>query len=72
MKIMIRKAADGKFSGYIAKKDLEEPVVAQDKPGVWGGNITLGNGWVFAMPEMPESTTFPITVDARRLSGGDD
>ena len=51
------------------KKDLEEPIVSQEKPGLWGGNVTLGNDWVMALPEMPEGTTLPITVEARRISG---
>lgn len=37
MKVMIRKNADGKLSVYVPKKDLEEPIVEQEKPGLWGG-----------------------------------
>lgn len=71
MKVMIRRSAAG-LSLYVPKKDLEEPIVAQEKDGLWGGNVTLANGWVMALPEMAEGTTLPITVEARRLSGDAD
>lgn len=66
MKIMLRKTGES-YSVYVAKKDLEEPVVAMEKPGVWGGTVTLANGWVFQMPEMAPDTRLPISVEARRL-----
>ncbi len=69
MKVMIRKDAAGILSVYVPKKDLEEPVVSQENPGLWGGLVTLANGWELALPEMPPETTLPITVDARRVSG---
>jgi len=69
MKVMMRRNAAGVLSAYVPKKDLEEPVVAQEKPGLWGGTVTLANGWLLALPEMAETTTLPITVEARRLSG---
>ncbi|WP_442776691.1 putative nitrogen fixation protein NifT [Sphaerotilus montanus] len=69
MKVMMRRNAAGVLSAYVPKKDLEEPVVAQEKPGLWGGTVTLANGWTLAMPEMAESTTLPITIEARKLSG---
>ena len=68
MKVMIRRSTAG-LSLYVPKKDLEEPIVSQEKEGLWGGNVTLGNGWVMALPEMAEGTTLPITVEAKRLSG---
>ena len=71
MKIMIRRTAEGVLTGYVAKKDLEEPVTAQDKETLWGGNITLANGWVLELPDMPADTKLPVTVEARRLSTGD-
>jgi nitrogen fixation protein NifT len=67
MKIMIRKSAAGTFTAYVAKKDLEEAIVAMEKPEMWGGQVTLANGWVFALPEMPAATRLPVTVEARRL-----
>lgn len=66
MKIMLRKTGDG-YSVYIAKKDLEEKVVAMEKDGAWGGTVTLANGWVFQMPDMAADTRLPISVEARRL-----
>lgn len=66
MKLMIRKAGEV-LTGYIAKKDLEEAIVAMEKPEMWGGTITLANGWKFALPEMAADTRLPITVEARKL-----
>ncbi|CAB4243389.1 Protein FixU homolog [Methylacidimicrobium sp. AP8] len=68
MKVMIRRGAAGGLSVYVAKKDLEEPVVRAEKPGLWGGTVTLANGWRFQLPDMPGDTPLPITVEARRLS----
>lgn len=69
MKVMMRRNAAGVLSAYVPKKDLEEPVVSQEKPDLWGGSITLANGWTLALPEMAAGTTLPITVEARKLSG---
>lgn len=69
MKVMIRRNSNGVLSAYVPKKDLEEPIVAQDRPDLWGGNVTLANGWVLSLPEMAQGTGLPITVEARRLSG---
>ena len=67
MKVMIRKSLAGVLSAYVAKKDLEEPIVSLEKPGMWGGVVTLANGWQLELPEMDAATTLPITVEARRL-----
>ena len=67
MKVMIRGNSEGQLSAYVPKKDLEEPVVAQEKPGIWGGRITLANGWQLQMPDMAADTKLPITVEARKL-----
>lgn len=66
MKVMIRKAASG-FTAYVAKKDLEEPIVASEKPGLWGGWVELKNGWRLALPDLGADTRLPITVEARKL-----
>ncbi len=66
MKIMIRRSETG-LSAYVPKKDLEEPIVTMEKPEMWGGEITLANGWRLALPEMSADTRLPITVEARRL-----
>lgn len=67
MKVMIRKS-EGRLSAYVAKKDLEEPIVSMEKPDMWGGRITLGNGWQLELPAMATDTALPITVEARKLS----
>jgi nitrogen fixation protein NifT len=69
MKVMMRKNSEGVLMAYIAKKDLEEPVVEMEKTPMWGGRITLANGWQLELPAMGADTALPITVEARRLSG---
>jgi nitrogen fixation protein NifT len=49
------------------KKDLEEPVVAQQSPDLWGGTIELANGWTLLLPDMAADTRLPVTVEARKL-----
>jgi nitrogen fixation protein NifT len=68
MKIMIRRNSEGQLSAYVAKKDLEEPIVAMENPAMWGGRITLANGWQLQLPALSAETALPITVEARRLS----
>jgi nitrogen fixation protein NifT len=67
MKVMIRRNDEGILSAYVAKKDLEEPIVSLEKPDLWGGRVTLANGWELELPVMPAETSLPITVDARRI-----
>lgn len=67
MKVMIRRSQAGVLSAYVAKKDLEEPIVSLEKPEMWGGVVTLANGWQLELPEMDAATTLPITVEARKL-----
>lgn len=67
MKVMLRRSAAGVLSAYVPKKDLEEPIVAMDKPDMWGGVITLANGWRLELPEMALDTRLPITVEAKKL-----
>ena len=68
MKVMIRKNAAGELSAYVPKKDLEEPIVSMTNPDMWGGTVTLANGWVLQLPELAADTRLPLTVEARRLS----
>jgi nitrogen fixation protein NifT len=42
--------------------------VEVEKPELWGGLVTLANGWQLALPEMDSATTLPITVEARRVA----
>ncbi|MDC7789213.1 putative nitrogen fixation protein NifT [Rhodoplanes sp. TEM] len=66
MKIMIRRTDKG-LSAYVPKKDLEQPVVEQEKDDLWGGWVKLKNGWVLALPDLPAETRLPITVEAKRI-----
>jgi nitrogen fixation protein NifT len=68
VKVMIRRSPEGQLSAYVPKKDLEEPIVSMEKTDLWGGKITLGNGWELELPAMAADTTLPITVEAKRLS----
>lgn len=65
---MIRKSAEGVLSAYVPKKDLEEPIVEVENPELWGGTVTLANGWKLQLPEMAAGTALPITVEAKKLS----
>lgn len=71
MKVMIRKDAKGVLSAYVPKKDLEEPIVSMDRPTMWGGLVTLANGWQLDLPAMPPDTALPITVEAKRIAVAD-
>lgn len=68
MKVMIRRGEDGRLSAYVPKKDLEEPIVAMDNPDLWGGIVTLANGWQLQLPAMEPETRLPITVEARKIA----
>lgn len=67
MKVMIRRSEAG-LSAYVPKKDLEEAIVAMENPDLWGGKVTLANGWQLELPAMAADTRLPITVEARKLS----
>jgi len=67
MKVMIRRNNSGVLSAYVAKKDLEEPIIEVERPEMWGGLITLANGWRLELPAMDAATTLPITVEARKM-----
>ncbi len=69
MKVMIRKNASGELSAYVPKKDLEEPIVSMERETMWGGTVTLGNGWLLELPEMDSDTKLPITVEAKKSGG---
>ncbi|MCA8909210.1 MAG: putative nitrogen fixation protein NifT [Rhodospirillaceae bacterium] len=70
MKVMIRETPKG-FEAYVAKKDLEEMIVEQETPGLWGGWVKLSNGWVFDLPEMEVPPKLPVTVEARKRGSGE-
>ena len=66
MKVMIRRS-EGALSAYVPKKDLEEPIVEVETPEMWGGSVTLANGWKLQLPEMAANTSLPITVEAKKI-----
>lgn len=68
MKIMIRRGSDGALSAYVPKKDLEEPIVEQERETLWGGFVTLANGWKLQLPDLAAETSLPITVEAKKLA----
>ncbi|MER8809532.1 putative nitrogen fixation protein NifT [Mesorhizobium australicum] len=70
MKVMIRRT-DAGLSAYIPKKDLEEPIIKLEKEELWGGTVTLRNGWRLLLPDLPRDTRLPITVEARKVSEED-
>ncbi|EIM30717.1 MULTISPECIES: putative nitrogen fixation protein NifT [Microvirga] len=70
MKVMIRRTGAG-LSAYVPKKDLEEPIIKVENEDLWGGAITLRNGWRLVLPDLPRDTRLPITVEARKISDED-
>ena len=69
MKVLIRRSAAGALSAYVPKKDLEEPIVATEHEGLWGGWVRLKNGWTLDLPTMASDTRLPITVNAKKRGG---
>jgi nitrogen fixation protein NifZ len=67
MKVTIANRG-GALSVYVAKKDMELPVVGQQNDGLWGGWIDLANGWRLELPSLAADTRLPITVEARKLA----
>jgi nitrogen fixation protein NifT len=67
-KVMLREN-EGKLLFYVAKKDLEEPVVKIefDTADKWGGEMTLANGQVWFIE--PGIKKVPSEVNARKVSG---
>jgi nitrogen fixation protein NifZ len=70
MKVTVAKRGET-LTVYVAKKDLEEPVVAQERPELWGGWIELANGWRLELPALAADTPLPLTVEARKLAEAD-
>jgi len=50
------------------KKDLEEPIVEMEKPGMWGGGDAR-QCWRLELPDLAADTRLPITVEAE--TGGE-
>ena len=68
MKVTIARRSGG-YSAYVAKKDLEEAIIAMERPDLWGGWVDLANGWRLDLPTLAPETRLPITVTARRVGG---
>ncbi len=66
--VMIRKAPDGGLKFYVAKKDLEETIVAvqNDTPESWGGEIALSDGSRWYIDPISPRPSFPTTLRFRR------
>jgi nitrogen fixation protein NifT len=67
MKVMLRTNAAGKLLVYVAKKDLEEEVVAQTQADD-AQILTLSNGWELSITGVGDPIKTPQTVEARRLN----
>ncbi len=68
MKVMIRRNSAGVLSAYIAKKDLEEPIVNVEKEPMWGGRSRWRTAGSWSCRPWVRRRSLPITVEARRLS----
>ncbi len=69
--VMIRRNESGQMTLYVAKKDLEETVVAieHDTPEKWGGEFTLADGSAYYIEPLSAAPNLPITLRARRAGG---
>lgn len=70
--VMIRQDNSGKMTLYVAKKDLEETVVAieHDTPEKWGGQFTLADGSAYYIEPLDAPPRLPITLRAKRAGEG--
>jgi nitrogen fixation protein NifT len=67
MKVMLRLNDAGTLIVYVAKKDLEEEVVKQTD-GEGGKILTLANGWELEFSNLPDNSSLPQTVEAKRIA----
>lgn len=67
MKVMLRRAVNGHLLAYVAKKDLEEEVVAEDMVGQ-NTILTLANGWKLSVTDLDYPLKVPQTVEAKRIT----
>ncbi len=67
--VMLRHNDTGDLVFYVAKKDLEETVVAMEHvgPGTWGGAVELADGSRFYLTPFDTPPKLPITLRVRRL-----
>lgn len=66
--VMLRFSDQGKLLFYVAKKDLEETVVAveTDTENAWGGTIELSNGSRYFIEPISPPPVFPTTLRFNR------
>ena len=67
MKIMLHTDRAGQLMVYVAKKDLEEPVVNQTQADD-AHIFTLANGWELSVNGLTDPIKTPQTVRATRLN----
>jgi nitrogen fixation protein NifT len=62
--VMIRRNEKGELLFYVAKKDLEETIVAveTDTPETWGGTVTLSDGSKYHVDPISPPPVFPTTI----------
>ena len=67
--VMLRRNAEGGLLFYVAKKDLEEAVVAveTDTSQSWGGEVELSDGSKYFIEPVSPPPTFPTTLRFKRL-----
>ena len=67
--VMVRRNDAGKLLFYVAKKDLEEVIVAveRDTADEWGGEVTLGDGETFYIEPIRPPPVFPTTLRFKRV-----
>lgn len=67
--VMIRRTEAGGLPCYVAKKDLEEAIVAlEHNTGErWCGQVELADGSRFYVEPQCPAPLLPVTVRARRL-----
>ncbi len=70
--VMIRQNEGGQLTLYVAKKDLEENVVAIefDSADKWGGEFTLADGSAYYIEPLAAPPHLPITLRAKRAGEG--
>jgi len=66
VKVMLRRAKNGHLIAYVAKKDLEEEVIATEE-GSGGRILTLANGWQLEFAALNDDVLLPQTLEARRV-----
>lgn len=66
--VMIRKQ-DDILTLYIAKKDLEDKIIAieNDTPETWGGELTLSDGTKYYVEPQSPAPKLPISLRAKRV-----